>query len=765
MAALLRHHSTIARWTLALSGMVLLLVLSRFSYLATEHPPVLGVRAAASPGGLTITWVRPAALAWDAGVRPGDQVRAIDGNPVTTQATADDVRQAQAIQVQTPAGQRIDAAVDTAQTVARQRRWSFLVLAMAFAAVGSAVWILGADLLVAGMTWFMMLAAAVALIAATATSFGAGWALATEFIALLAFGVSTLAFFLVFPVNQLGAVWARQALRSAVGVSLGLAVTYLGVVALDSGGYAVLQRVFFLVLALELGGAALLALRSVVRPSPAQRTAQRALALIALGATAGLLPFCVLVLIPRLVGSQAVLRPELAILGLILLPASVGNAMVSKQFPGITRLVRRSSVALVVWAVLIGVASLGFVWVARWEALYAGAQVIDLTTSVVLVTILVAGFWPIQAFLRRVLERRLFHDVYDYRGTLHELSGEIAHLTELEAIASHILRRVGKILDLTWGCIRLDSIPESFAFDWDVRKGVVSGRGESIPLDPYARVIPLVVNDEPVGELVVGGKRHDVEHTPEDLELLATLAPLFATALQNALLVRQLEEQVVRMTEREAELAHLSGRLLQIQEEERRMIALDIHDDALQRSILLARELKAAKESHEFTHLGQWTDMADDITESLRAVCTGLRPSVLDDLGLAAGLEWLVTQYRANTDLAVNLVVDGGSGDRCDGLDHKLGIALYRVAQEALNNCVNHARASTVSIDVHRKMGRLTLTVADDGRGLDDSAVDPHGQGIGLIGMQERLKPWGGKVRFSRREPHGLRVSVEIPGV
>ena len=764
MAATLRRHSTLARWILAASGVLLLLVLSRFTYLATEHTPVLGVRAAASSEGLTITWVRPAGLAWDAGLRPSDLVRTIDGDRVTAQTTADDVRHAQAIQVQTSAGQRINASVDTAQIVARERRWSFLALAMAFAAVGSAVWILGSDLLLAGTTWAMTMAAAVALLAATATPFGAGWALGTEFITLLIFAVSVLAFFLVFPINRLREIWAHRLLGSGLGISLLVALLYLGIVSTDSGGYAILQPVFFLVLALELGGALLLAALSLIRTSPTQRAAQRALSLVTLGATAGLLPFCFLVLLPGLLGDGAIVRPEVAILSLVLLPASLGIAVVSHQFPGITRLVRRGSVALVVWSVLIGTGSAGFVWLARWEVKRSGAQVIDLTTAVVLVTILVAGFWPLQASLRRILEQRLFHDVYDYRGTLHELSAEIAHLTELEATAGHILSRVGTILDLTWACIRLEAASGQVDFDWNASRGLVDTR-DVIPFDPYARNIPLIVNDEPVGDLVVGGKQHDLEHTPEDLELLTTLTPLFATALQNALLVRRLEEQVNRLTEREEELEKLSGRLLQIQEEERRRLALDLHDDALQRSILLARELKTAEELCDYAGLVRWADFADDITESLRAVCTGLRPSVLDDLGLAAGLEWLVTQYRANSDLVVELEIDLNRGEPMERLERELETALYRVAQEALNNCVKHAGASTANLSLRREPGGLVLAVRDDGVGVEKYEAAQRGSGIGLVGMRERLKPWKGTVTLAPHQPHGLCLIVEVRGV
>ena len=762
MATILRYQPNIARWTFAAFGIVVLLVLSRFCFLATERRPVLGLRAEGPPGDLTITWVQPAGLAWDAGVRPGDLVRTIDGNPMTSRETVADVRDARAIQVQTSAGSRMDVAVDAAEVVARERRWSFLTLAAALATVGSAIWVLGTDLLLAGTTWAMMMTAAVALIAATATPFGAGWVLALEFVALYTFAVSVLAFFLVFPINRLQASWARWVLGSALGVAIGSCGWYLGMVASDSGGYVVLQHVGLLTFVLELGGASLLAGLSLIRASPARRAAQRALGLVAFGATVGLLPFCLLVLLPDLLGDRAIMRPDLAILSLVLLPASLGNAVIRHQFPGITRLVRRGVVALVVWTVLIAASSAGFVWVVRWEAARSGAQVVDPSAVVVLVTMLVAGFWSLQAALRRVLEQRLFHDVYDYRETLHKLSIEIAHLSQLEAIASHILSRVGNILDLSWARVRLDLSSEPVGFEWDAKIGVASGAREPIPSDRHARTITLVVNDETVGELIVGAKRHDLDHTSEDLELLTTLAPLMATALQNALLVHRLEEQVVCLTEREGELARLSTRLMRVQEEERRSLALDLHDDPLQRAIMLARELRIAKQDLEIPEIGRWAVVADDVTESLRAICMGLRPSVLDDVGLVAGLEWLVTQYQANSELTITLSVATNTGQVFGRLDEGLEIALYRIAQEALNNCVKHAQATTVMVELRRECMRVVLTVTDDGRGMPGPTADKDHDGIGLIGMRQRLKLWGGQVRVSCCHPHGVCVTAEV---
>jgi two-component system NarL family sensor kinase len=150
--------------------------------------------------------------------------------------------------------------------------------------------------------------------------------------------------------------------------------------------------------------------------------------------------------------------------------------------------------------------------------------------------------------------------------------------------------------------------------------------------------VPLIADGETIGTLHVGAKRHDIDLLPEDRELITTVAPHLATALRNALLIRQLEAQVEALADRERSLATLDDRLLSVQEEERRRLALDLHDDPLQRAIQLSRELGAWVDCPQAE---RWQEIVEDIIASLRAICDGLHPPVLDDFGLPAGLEWL----------------------------------------------------------------------------------------------------------------------------
>jgi signal transduction histidine kinase len=277
-------------------------------------------------------------------------------------------------------------------------------------------------------------------------------------------------------------------------------------------------------------------------------------------------------------------------------------------------------------------------------------------------------------------------------------------------------------------------------------------------------VEPLIADGQQIGTLALGPKRQDIVLQSQDLALIGTLAPLVATAIQSAAREQHLEQQVELLYERERELVALSNRLMRVQEDDRHHLALDLHDDPLQRAILLARELA---EEPEDPRSRRWGRAADEIIASLRAICTGLRPRVLDDLGLHAGLAWLVNDLRARSELAVSLTVETPDGQPFGRVDCDLEIALFRVAQEALANCLRHADASTVSVELYRCPGNVRLFVQDDGIGLPPQVpLTDQPATLGILGMRERLRSWGGSVSVEPIEPRGTRVvaSVDVQG-
>jgi len=212
--------------------------------------------------------------------------------------------------------------------------------------------------------------------------------------------------------------------------------------------------------------------------------------------------------------------------------------------------------------------------------------------------------------------------------------------------------------------------------------------------------------------------------------------------------------------------ALLLNQVITVQEEERRRIARELHDETAQSlaSLLLglsalgeARTVKAAR--------GQARDLHQVATRALaevRRLAWGLRPSVLDDLGLAAALERYAADFGRTRDVAVALETTGLE----DRMPPAVETALYRIMQEALSNVARHAGARRVRIRVERGAGSVAMVVEDDGRGFEPGhppAPPTAARGLGIHTMRERAAVLRGTLTIDSAPGRGTRVTVEVP--
>jgi signal transduction histidine kinase len=159
------------------------------------------------------------------------------------------------------------------------------------------------------------------------------------------------------------------------------------------------------------------------------------------------------------------------------------------------------------------------------------------------------------------------------------------------------------------------------------------------------------------------------------------------------------------------------------------------------------------------TRLGATLDLVRDATQSLRSICTQLRPGVLDDLGLAAAIEWQATEFASRT------------GIRCDvsvptddlALDAERCTAIFRILQEALTNVARHAEAKVVRASLAQRNGRVLLVVQDDGKGIRDSDLTASKGSLGLLGIKERAQACGGELQVWGEPGLGTTLAVDIP--
>ena len=405
--------------------------------------------------------------------------------------------------------------------------------------------------------------------------------------------------------------------------------------------------------------------------------------------------------------------------------------------------------------------------VARCALGSAGGSVAIGVLSMTVVAALALGASPLLgARAVRRPEAGRVDDGLGYAAVLRGLSDGVAQLASVEAIAGYVLAWLRQTLTLRWAAVVLPGEERGGLVRWgdcppglDLAALAAAGPGAGAP--GGARVVPLVAAGARIGALVLGQERRGAVPSVHERALAELAAAVAAAALQNAGLLRRAGALAAALEERERDLAALATRLTGAQEEERRRLALELHDEPLQRAILLYRGLSAAPEHPQAR---RWLAEVEEIVTALRATCNGLRPRVLDDFGLVAGLEWLVNDARARSEVDVGLTTAiayaGSPGGR---LPAGLELALYRIAQEALNNCLKHAEARRVSVTLWRGGGPIRLTVADDGKGVEATWRGADGGArLGILGMRERLRPWNGTVTVGAGPKGGTVVVAEL---
>jgi PAS domain S-box-containing protein len=208
----------------------------------------------------------------------------------------------------------------------------------------------------------------------------------------------------------------------------------------------------------------------------------------------------------------------------------------------------------------------------------------------------------------------------------------------------------------------------------------------------------------------------------------------------------------------------LSDRIIMAQERERTLIARELHDELGQALTGIKMDMAWIKShikdsdtpvSDRFNAL---TELIDSTIESVGRMATNLRPSALDRLGLAAAVEWYGEEFERRT--GVECIVDSEASDF--NLDNKTTINAYRIFQEALTNIARHARASHVGIRIAEDQGYLTISIADNGKGIPSQKLSGV-MSLGIAGMRERAELVNGRLDIQSRKGKGTKVIAYLP--
>jgi signal transduction histidine kinase len=236
---------------------------------------------------------------------------------------------------------------------------------------------------------------------------------------------------------------------------------------------------------------------------------------------------------------------------------------------------------------------------------------------------------------------------------------------------------------------------------------------------------------------------------------------------KNAALTKEIRERTdaeVQLRESEVQLRALAARLISVREEERARIAREIHDELGQVLTGLKMDVtwlakRLAGTGEQFVEKAEaMCQLINSTMHLIRRISTGLRPEILDDMGLVAAFGWQANEFQKRMGMRCRLRLPQDQVE----LDRELSTAVFRIFQEILTNIARHARANSVEVSLSISADVLQLTVVDDGIGITESQILGR-ESLGLLGMQERAQLFGGKVSIHGTPGRGTTVSVSIP--
>ncbi|MEO7019083.1 MAG: sensor histidine kinase [Ktedonobacteraceae bacterium] len=472
---------------------------------------------------------------------------------------------------------------------------------------------------------------------------------------------------------------------------------------------------------------------------------------------------------------------------LAVLPLACDYALFRRQLLGTTSMLSRQAMRGLLWLLLASAFLFPSIILIRSIAsLHPQAETLDYMYAGLLAASLIC-FPLLWSKVRDVGDQVFYQDFYQYNRSLHDLSAALTRLQGIEQISAFMLPRLAALLNTTESSLLLrvpdktNDLPNSGnqianTSSWRIyhhnainTPAVSPASQEEIPDERLTRIAnrgmagltqhatgPLLLDGVLLlalytgnwcsGFLCLGPKSNLEPYSKEDYSFLSTLASQLSVLVVNSRYLEQAQADA-------QQLAALNHRVLSAQEEERRHLALELHDEALQHAMLVVRQLSDAGTMSEVAEV---MPLARSVVVSLRRTCLELRPPLLDELGLAEAFRWLAhsTEEHSKGQLTISVACPDCWDTRPPD---DVELALYRVGQEALSNIFKYAGASRVAVRLRREAcGAISLLISDNGRGMHKK--HQPAESLGLIGMYERMAAIGGTLQIRTSPGRGVTI-------
>lgn len=373
-------------------------------------------------------------------------------------------------------------------------------------------------------------------------------------------------------------------------------------------------------------------------------------------------------------------------------------------------------------------------------ALSDGAYLPSSLTATAAVTV---AFQPLRDRVRRAVNRLLFGDRDDPYKVMQLVSRDLEQVAAIHSLLPGLLERIARSLKLPWLSVTIYQEDESVVVAQFSASALAVG--DEPGGDPTAaESMSLIYQNQEVGQLVLGQRTPGEALTLRDKELLADIMPMLAVTVFNLNLTATLQRTLERM--------------VTAQEEERRRIRNDFHDDLGPKLATLRLRIDNTANairrdpSRADPLLTDLSAMVQDVTGDVRQLVRGLRPPELDDLGLVEAIRISANQYRG-IEIRVEMA------QPLPTLSAAVESTAYRIVHEAIINAVRHAAARNCQVRLAYQPNRLTVTIEDNGCGFDPTTRT----GIGLRSMHERAEILGGSLKIEGAPGQGTRVTATLP--
>jgi signal transduction histidine kinase len=457
----------------------------------------------------------------------------------------------------------------------------------------------------------------------------------------------------------------------------------------------------------------------------------------------------ILYLIPKAAHSSMILPEWAAGLFLILAPVSYFFTTVHYNLFGIDRLVNRTLVYTVLSFGILIIYLLPFLFLYRFLPDDIYFQIIIIFSLTVWIG---WTFTAMRTRAERLVDRFIYGSWYDYPAVIEVISDHLAHSDTRSQIIDVLTNQMQALMRLS----------NSNLWISDSQKKLP-------PLPSLKAAFRYQFQTEVPAQWTVDSHTDGDDLSESDQRILRTIAQQAEIALNHALAIEVLQNQLAEINASREVLAQTQRQLLRSREEERSRLARDLHDSPIQSlvGVNIQIGLLLNQKGNRKTQVQALTEMRSEIrqvSDDLRRVCADLRPPMLDSLGLSSALHSLASEWSAQSGTEVQL-------DLCPDADLKqlpgeVSVNYYRVAQEALANIKKHAKAQKVEFQLAWISGKLKMSIRDNGAGFD--APDTlHGltsrSHFGLAGMKERINLIGGEWSINSETGKGTVVRVVWP--